>query len=66
MLSVEKQYTGRFNQDFIEARRGDLERWINRVVRHPLARAAEAVMFFLGCEDDTVNIVSLLLAAVPD
>ncbi|KAF9517696.1 hypothetical protein BS47DRAFT_1314028, partial [Hydnum rufescens UP504] len=48
----EKQYTGRFNDDFVEARRGDLERWLGGVVRHPLARYAEVVTFFLGCEDD--------------
>ncbi|KAF9269127.1 PX-domain-containing protein [Marasmius fiardii PR-910] len=49
----EKQYAGRFSEDFVEARRGDLERYINKVVRHPVARYAEVVTFFLGCENDT-------------
>ncbi|KAI3602522.1 sh3px3 protein [Moniliophthora roreri] len=49
----EKQYAGRFSEDFVEARRGDLERYISRVVRHPVARYAEVVTFFLGCESDT-------------
>ncbi|KAJ7167312.1 hypothetical protein C8R43DRAFT_1121750 [Mycena crocata] len=49
----EKQYAGRFSEDFVEARRGDLERYIARVVRHPVARYAEVVTFFLGCESDT-------------
>ncbi|TFY58146.1 hypothetical protein EVJ58_g6601 [Rhodofomes roseus] len=48
----EKQYAGRFNDEFVEARRGDLERYINRVVRHPVARYAEVLTFFLGCESD--------------
>ncbi|KZP24998.1 hypothetical protein FIBSPDRAFT_734676 [Athelia psychrophila] len=48
----EKQYAGRFSTDFVEARRGDLERYVDRVVRHPVARYAEIVMFFLGCESD--------------
>ncbi|KAL4245133.1 hypothetical protein ABKN59_010528 [Abortiporus biennis] len=48
----EKQYAGRFNDDFVEARRGDLERYLNRVVRHPIARYAEALTGFLGCEND--------------
>ncbi|EMD35638.1 hypothetical protein CERSUDRAFT_157518 [Gelatoporia subvermispora B] len=48
----EKQYAGRFSDDFVEARRGDLERYINRVVRHPVARYAEVLTFFLGCESD--------------
>ncbi|KAK7044602.1 SH3 and PX-domain-containing 3 [Favolaschia claudopus] len=49
----EKQYAGRFSEDFVEARRGDLERYMSRVVRHPVARYAEVVTFFLGCESDT-------------
>lgn len=51
----EKQYAGRFSTDFVEARRGDLERYIDRIVRHPVARYAEVVMFFLGCESDLVG-----------
>ena len=51
----EKQYAGRFSDDFVEARRGDLERYINRVARHPVARYAEVLTFFLGCESDTVS-----------
>ncbi|KAI0918426.1 hypothetical protein AcV5_002420 [Taiwanofungus camphoratus] len=48
----EKQYAGRLNNEFVEARRGDLERYINRIVRHPVARYAEVLTFFLGCESD--------------
>ena len=51
----EKQYAGRFSDDFVEARRGDLERYIDRVVRHPVARYAEVLIFFLGCESDLVR-----------
>jgi sorting nexin-9/18/33 len=51
----EKQYAGRFSEDFVEARRGDLERYIGKVVRHPVARYAEVVTFFLGCESDAVG-----------
>ncbi|KAF9072231.1 hypothetical protein BDP27DRAFT_1320612 [Rhodocollybia butyracea] len=49
----EKQYAGRFSDDFVEARRGDLERYIGRVVRHPIARYAEVVTWFLSCESDS-------------
>ncbi|THH30895.1 hypothetical protein EUX98_g3299 [Antrodiella citrinella] len=48
----EKQYAGRFNADFVEARRCDLERYLSRVVRHPIARYAEVLTFFLGCDSD--------------
>ncbi|KZV93023.1 hypothetical protein EXIGLDRAFT_717673 [Exidia glandulosa HHB12029] len=48
----EKQYAGRFSQEFVEARRGDLERYLGRIVRHPVARYAEVVTFFLSCESE--------------
>ncbi|KAG1876978.1 hypothetical protein C8R48DRAFT_768545 [Suillus tomentosus] len=48
----EKQYAGRFSADFVEARRGELERYIGCIVRHPVARYAEVVTSFLGCEND--------------
>ena len=51
----EKQYAGRFSNDFVEARRGDLERYLNKIVRHPVVRYAEIVIFFLGCESDSVS-----------
>ncbi|KAI0261246.1 hypothetical protein BC834DRAFT_830596 [Gloeopeniophorella convolvens] len=48
----DKQYTGRFNDDFVEARRGDLERYLSRIVKHPVARYAEILTFFLSCESE--------------
>ncbi|KAI0002165.1 hypothetical protein BJV74DRAFT_817412 [Russula compacta] len=48
----EKQYSGRFSDDFVEARRGDLERYLARIVRHPVARYAEILSFFLSCESE--------------
>jgi len=51
----EKQYAGRFSEDFVEARRGDLERYLNKIVRHPVVRYAEVLTFFLGCESDSVS-----------
>ncbi|KAF8870696.1 hypothetical protein CPB84DRAFT_1818323 [Gymnopilus junonius] len=49
----EKQYAGRFSQDFVEARRGDLERYLNKIVRHPVLRYTEVLTFFLSCENDS-------------
>lgn len=60
----EKQYAGRFSDDFVEARRGDLERYINRVARHPVARYAEVLTFFLGCESDVVSEVYAVFGPV--
>lgn len=60
----EKQYAGRFNDDFVEARRGDLQRYLSRVVRHPIARYAEVLTFFLGCENDAVRMIRLVLPSL--
>jgi sorting nexin-9/18/33 len=51
----EKHYSGRFSDDFVEARRGDLERYLARIVRHPVARYAEILTFFLSCESEQVS-----------
>ena len=51
----EKQYAGRFSSDFIEARRGDLERYLDKIVRHPILRYAEILTVFLSCENEDVS-----------
>ncbi len=51
----EKQYAGRFSDAFVEARRADLQRYLNRVIRHPLIRYAEVLIFFLACDNDLVR-----------
>jgi len=51
----EKHYSGRFSDDFVEARRGDIERYLARIVRHPVARYAEILTFFLSCESEQVS-----------
>jgi sorting nexin-9/18/33 len=56
----EKNYSGRFSDDFVEARRGDLERYLARIVRHPVARYAEILTFFLSCESEQVSAASHL------
>ncbi|GJJ76420.1 sorting nexin-9/18/33 [Entomortierella parvispora] len=48
----EKQYTGRFSDEFIERRRRALERFLNRLVRHPVLRYSDLVTHFLSCSDD--------------
>ena len=49
-----KQYTGRFSDSFVEARRADLERYLSRLIRHPVVRYAAIVMKFLSCESESV------------
>ncbi|KAL5522561.1 hypothetical protein ACEPAG_8578 [Sanghuangporus baumii] len=48
----EKQYAGRLNADFVDARRGALQRYLRMLVRHPVVRYVEPLRFFLGCEDE--------------
>ena len=41
---------GRFESDFVEERRRQLELWLNRVCRHPVLCASYAVQHFITCE----------------
>ena len=54
----EKNYSGRLSDDYVEARRGDLERYLASIVRHPIARYAEILTFFLSCESEQVSVAS--------
>ena len=54
----EKGLTGRFAADFVETRRGDLERWLRRIARHPVVRYSDALVTFLGAEDEEVSHLS--------
>ncbi|KAF9217727.1 hypothetical protein BGZ59_000645 [Podila verticillata] len=49
----EKQYTGRFSEEFIERRRRALERFLNRLVRHPVIRYSDLLTHFLSCSEDS-------------
>ncbi|CAF2514305.1 unnamed protein product [Rotaria sp. Silwood2] len=46
----EKQIAGRFDQEFVEERRRQLELWLNRVCRHPVLCASFPVQHFVTCE----------------
>ncbi|KAG0209957.1 hypothetical protein BGX28_009828 [Mortierella sp. GBA30] len=48
----EKQYAGRFSDEFIERRRRALERFLNRLVLHPVLRYSDLLTHFLSCSDD--------------
>ncbi|KAG0369066.1 hypothetical protein BC939DRAFT_454084 [Gamsiella multidivaricata] len=49
----EKQYAGRFSEEFIERRRRALERFLNRLVRHPVLRYSDLLTHFLSCSEDS-------------
>ncbi|CAG8681807.1 11391_t:CDS:10, partial [Acaulospora morrowiae] len=49
----EKQYSGRFNEEFIEKRRRALEVFINRLARHPVIRYSDLLTHFLNCDNDS-------------
>lgn len=42
-----RQFNGRFRHDFVEKRRGALERWITRVARHPILATSEGYSIFI-------------------
>lgn len=41
---------GRFEQEFIEERRRQLELWLNRICGHPVLCASFPVQHFITCE----------------
>ncbi|CAF1176537.1 unnamed protein product [Adineta ricciae] len=45
-----KQIAGRFENEFIEERRRQLELWLNRICRHPILCASFPVQHFVTCE----------------
>ncbi|CAF1327533.1 unnamed protein product [Rotaria sordida] len=45
-----KQIAGRFEQEFVEERRRQLEIWLNRICRHPVLCASFPVQHFVTCE----------------
>eukprot|EP00117_Sycon_ciliatum_P038661 scpid43575/ scgid28689/ Sorting nexin-33; SH3 and PX domain-containing protein 3 len=48
----DKQYAGRYGEDFIEKRRERLEMWLNRVARHPVISRSMVFQHFLTCKDE--------------
>ena len=50
----EKQAIGRFSSEFIESRRRALERYLQRVAKHPDLSYSTAFVTFLQEADDTV------------
>lgn len=52
MLLMTSPCKGRFTEEFIERRRRGLERFLNRLVRHPVLRYSDLLTHFLSCSDD--------------
>lgn len=50
----------RFSNDFIEKRRISLERFIERITRHPILRKAEFFIMFLESSEFVILLFSLL------
>ena len=50
-----KKLIGRMSAEFVETRRRDLQRWLSRVVRHPIVRSAAAVQAFLTLDEEAVR-----------
>jgi len=48
----DKQITGRYAEEFIEKRRQLLERWMNRVSRHPVIAISEVFQHFITCDSE--------------
>ncbi len=47
----DKTVTGRFEEEFIKKRQGQLEAWLNRMSAHPIVSQSEIFIYFLQCKD---------------
>jgi hypothetical protein len=59
-------YVGRLGDQFVEARRRELERWCGRVGRHAVLRSSEEVRSFLVLENERVSPSSSSLEIATD
>lgn len=59
-----KSYANRFDPEFVETRRRDLERWMGRVERSAVLRGSEEVRGFLVIEEEKVRVPSFTLVDV--
>ncbi|KAK2154161.1 hypothetical protein LSH36_275g05015 [Paralvinella palmiformis] len=48
----EKQISGRFEDDFIQARQRGLQLWMDRMCKHPVVSDSEVFRHFLTCTDE--------------
>lgn len=48
----DKQISGRYQEDFIEGRRIQLQSWVNRICRHPVLSQSIVFKHFITCKDE--------------
>lgn len=48
----DKQISGRYQEEFIENRRIQLQSWVNRICRHPVLSQSTVWKHFITCKDD--------------
>lgn len=46
---------GRYGEDFVEKRREKLQRWSNRIARHPVISRSDVFIHFIHCDDEGVS-----------
>lgn len=48
----DKQISGRYQEDFIQGRRIQLQSWVNRICRHPVLSQSTVWKHFITCKDE--------------
>ena len=49
-------FLGRYGEEFVAKRQEKLQRWSNRIARHPVLSRSEVVNHFFLCDDAGVSI----------
>lgn len=56
----DRRFLGRFDAGFVEQRQNDLERWLCRVLRHPVLRDSQALEIFLTSQVESLQLLQTL------
>lgn len=56
----ERRILGRLDERFVEQRRKDLERWLYRILRHPVLRSSQPAKTFLFSPEESDTVLQLL------
>lgn len=56
--------SGRYGEDFVAKRQEKLQRWSNRIARHPVLSRTEVIEHFFFCDDSGVGVLHVHITLV--
>lgn len=56
--------SGRYGEEFVAKRQEKLQRWSNRIARHPVLSRSEVVNHFFLCDDAGVSMSPIIIIII--